>query len=61
MDALKRGLDASHSVASVAVFVDAKDEAAARFYERYGFKRLPSHPHRLFIPMKTVAQLWPAR
>jgi GNAT superfamily N-acetyltransferase len=61
VDAVKRSLDASRRVASVAVFVDAKDETAARFYERYGFKRLPSQPRRLFMPMKTVARLWPER
>jgi GNAT superfamily N-acetyltransferase len=59
IDALERSVHASETVAAVAVFVDAKDDAAVTFYERYGFNRLPEHPRRLFIPMKTVAQLWP--
>jgi GNAT superfamily N-acetyltransferase len=61
VDALARCLDASRRVASVAVFVDAKDDDAAGFYRRYGFTPLPAQPHRPFIPMKTIARLWPVR
>jgi len=61
VDALKRSADASRTVASVAVFVDAKDDTAARFYARYGFIPLSGNPHRLFIAMRTVARLWPNR
>ena len=57
VDALKRSLDTSRTVASVAVIVDAKDNAGAEFYERYGFKRFAEAPLRLFIAMKTVAML----
>ena len=52
---------ASETVAAIAVFVDAKDDSALTFYERYGFKRLPEQPRRLFIPMTTIAQLWARR
>lgn len=54
-DALNRSEEASQKVGSVAVIVDAKDDAAASFYERYGFRPLPESPHRLFITMATVA------
>jgi GNAT superfamily N-acetyltransferase len=54
-DALNRSEEASQKVGSVAVIVDAKDDAAARFYERYGFRPLPESPHRLFITMATIA------
>jgi predicted GNAT family N-acyltransferase len=57
IDALRRSLTASQSVASVAVIVDAKDPAGAEFYLRYGFTPFPDQPLRLFLPMKTVAQL----
>ncbi len=57
MDALQRSLSASRTVASVAVVVDAKDEAALRFYERYEFTRLPDSPRRLFLPMRVIAAL----
>lgn len=56
VDALKRALEHSRKIASLAVLVDAKDEKGANFYRRYGFIDLPDHPNRLFIPMKTVEQ-----
>lgn len=57
VDALRRSLAASHSVASFAVLVDAKGEYAARFYRKYGF--LPLAGKRMFLPMRTVEDLWP--
>jgi ribosomal protein S18 acetylase RimI-like enzyme len=41
MDALHRCLASSKQIASAAVIVDAKDESAVRFYEKYGFIALP--------------------
>ncbi len=58
MSALKKALDHSATVASVAMVVDAKDERAGRFYEAYGFVKFPDHPSRLFLPMKTVKQMF---
>ena len=57
IDALRRSLAASQSVASVAVVVDAKDATGVAFYLRYGFIPFPDQPLRLFLPMKTIAQL----
>ena len=57
IDALQRSLNASRSVASVAVIVDAKDELGARFYARYGFTPFPDQPLRLFLPVKTIQAL----
>jgi GNAT superfamily N-acetyltransferase len=59
MGALKRALEHSRNIASVAVVVDAIDENARAFYRRYGFIDIPNHPNRLFVPMKTLAQLFP--
>jgi predicted GNAT family N-acyltransferase len=59
MEALKRALEHSRNIASVAVVVDAIDANADAFYRRYGFVAIPNHPNRLFMPMKTVAQLFP--
>ena len=59
MGALKRALEHSRNIASVAVVVDAIDENARAFYRRYGFIEIPNRPNRLFLPMKTVAQLFP--
>ena len=57
--ALKRAIEHSRNIASVAVVVDAIDENARAFYRRYGFIEIPSHSNRLFMPMKTVAQIFP--
>jgi predicted GNAT family N-acyltransferase len=58
MSALKQSLDHSRRIASMAVVVDAKDEAASSFYRKYGFVELPDHPNRLFLPMKTVERMF---
>lgn len=54
-DAVRRILGAGQSVAVFAIVVDAKDEAAAGFYEAFGFQRFPSRPLRLFLPTSTAA------
>ena len=54
VDALLRALDASRKVASVAVVVDAKDNAVAAFYRQYGFTLFIELPNRLFLAMKTI-------
>jgi len=59
MDALNRALILSKQAASAAVVVGAKDDNAETFYTRYGFIALPNVPRRLFIPMQTIAQLFP--
>lgn len=43
---------------AVVALVDAKDDIAADFYIRMGFRRLPDSPLRLFLP---VAELMKAR
>ena len=59
MGALQKALAHSRNIASVAVVVDAVDGNAHAFYRRYGFIDIPDHPNRLFIPMKTVGQIFP--
>jgi ribosomal protein S18 acetylase RimI-like enzyme len=39
-----------------AMVVDAKDEAAQRFYERHGFTVLPGETRRLCLPLATALQ-----
>ncbi len=57
VDALRRSLATSEQIAAMAVVVDAKDDAARGFYERYGFQRFLDDEYRLFIPMTTIANL----
>ncbi len=60
MDALRRSLEAAAEIAAMAVIVDAKDEEAEAFYGHFGFIPLQHQPARLFLPMRTVAALFPA-
>lgn len=60
MDALKRTLDVTPQIASAAVVVDAKSDAAAAFYRKYGFIDLPGIARRLFLPMATIAKMFAA-
>ena len=50
-DALLRAAIVSLEVASMAVIVDAKDDAARAFYEHHGFRRFADEPHRLYLPI----------
>ncbi len=45
-------------IAAFAVVVDAKDEAARRFYARESFLTFPDQPLRLFRPMADIAELF---
>lgn len=48
-DAVRRILSVGQSVAVFAIIVDAKDDAAACFYTRFGFRSFPTRPCRLFM------------
>lgn len=52
IDALQRVLAAAEILACLGVVVDAKDESAERFYEKYGFVTVDaSWPRRMFLPL----------
>jgi GNAT superfamily N-acetyltransferase len=53
-DALQRTARAELGV--FAMLVDAKDEAAQRFYEHYGFTLLPGEARRLCLPISAALQ-----
>jgi len=55
--ALKKALEHSRNIASIAVVVDAKDDKAVTFYRIYGYIDLPYHANRLLIPMKTIEKM----
>jgi GNAT superfamily N-acetyltransferase len=58
-DALSRAVRSE--IASFAIIVDAKDEAARRFYERESFLPLPERPLKLFQPMADIRRLFDGR
>lgn len=55
IDALLRAARAELGV--FAMLVDAKDEAARRFYEHFGFRLLVGHERRLILPIATALSL----
>jgi len=49
--AVDRCLKAREQIAAYALIVDAKDEAARRFYEHFGFRRLMDRDRTLYLPL----------
>ena len=54
-DAVKRCLSVGDQMAVYALVVDAKDEGAKRFYERFGFTPFVGQGMRLFLALASVA------
>lgn len=57
---LRAALDASQTVGVYAVDVRATDDKAHAFYLKYGFLPLEDAPLHLYLPMKTVEQMFEA-
>ena len=53
LDAARRVLRAGAALAVYAIVVDAKNERARSFYERYGFRSFPNTRRRLFLTLET--------
>jgi len=53
-EALRKAVAAGEVAAARLIVVDAIDDEAAAFYERYGFLRAPEYPLRLYRRMKDV-------
>jgi len=52
--AINKTVEGSEHVGVASLFVDAKDEATARFYRRFGFEPLPESPLTLFMMLQTL-------
>jgi len=52
VDAMRRTLQAPPAV--YALVVDAKNDQAAAFYRKYGFRAILNHTQMMFIPMATA-------
>lgn len=50
-DAVKRAIAIGDSMAIHAMIVDAENEGAKAFYEKFGFIPLPGNAMRLFLPL----------
>jgi predicted GNAT family N-acyltransferase len=58
IDALQKSLDVAMQVTSVAVIVKALNEKALNFYIKYGFKPFNHEPMKLYLPIKSVEELF---
>jgi len=52
--AMTRVIEVFETVGGIGLFVDAKDEAARAYYERFGFLPLPDNALQLFLPLQTL-------
>jgi hypothetical protein len=57
MHALKIAVEASRTIASAVIEVDAKDVASRSFYAKYAFQSLPDDPLHMYLPMATARAL----
>lgn len=57
LDALRRAEYLAKKIGIRAVEVDAIDESARRFYEKYGFLSLTDDPRHLFLPLTVIRKL----
>lgn len=53
-EAVHRTVLIAEQAGVIGLFVDAKEERAHKFYERYGFVSLPGHASQLFLPIETL-------
>jgi GNAT superfamily N-acetyltransferase len=52
--AMQKVLEVFHSAGGIGLFVDAKDENAKKYYERFGFVALPDSPLLLFLSLQAI-------
>ncbi len=57
LDAIRRVVRAGTTIAVYAMIVDAKNDRAQAFYERYGFRAFADEQRRLFLPLETFEKL----
>jgi ribosomal protein S18 acetylase RimI-like enzyme len=54
--AMEKFIEVFNLAGGIGLFVDAKDQKAKEFYERFGFVSLPSNEFELFLPVKTIQE-----
>lgn len=57
LDAIRRVIRVSAAIGVYALVVDAKNDEAQSFYERYGFRAFATAPRRLVLPLVTFEKL----
>lgn len=56
--AFKITTEAADKIGMLGIIVDAKDEKAASFYERFGFMPLSTNKYRLVLPFSAMKKLF---
>lgn len=54
--AMGKFIEIFNTAGGIGLFVDAKDQAAKRYYEQFGFVPMPSNELELFLPVKTIRE-----
>jgi ribosomal protein S18 acetylase RimI-like enzyme len=54
--AMEKFIEVFNLAGGIGLFVDAKDQKAKEFYQRFGFVSLPSNEFELFLPVKTIQE-----
>jgi ribosomal protein S18 acetylase RimI-like enzyme len=54
VEAMHRAARAGEIAGGIGLFIDAKDQAIAEFYAKFGFEKIPFAPLTLFLPMGTL-------
>jgi ribosomal protein S18 acetylase RimI-like enzyme len=54
--AMEKCMEIFNTAGGIGLFVDAKDQAAKRYYEQFGFVSLPSNELELFLPVRTIQE-----
>jgi hypothetical protein len=55
--ARQRAMVIAENAGIIGLFVDAKDDAAKVYYDRYGFVSLEDTPLEMFLPLQTIRQI----
>jgi GNAT superfamily N-acetyltransferase len=56
MDAIKRCALVGQQTGVYALLVDAKNDEAKQFYQRFGFTQIANRPMTLYLPLATAIQ-----
>ncbi len=57
IEAMRRAVVVAENAGGIGLFVDAKDEAAKTYYNRYGFVSLEDAFLEMFLPLSTIIQM----
>jgi hypothetical protein len=58
INAIMRVISISEHAGVIGFFVDAKNKAVKKYYQKFGFVSLPDHPLQLFLPFATLQKMY---